>query len=227
MSRKQLSAEKQRDDANVDDDLSIAKTASDRRTISMQFHKLRQQLLCDADNDYLMRVLTDYAQMRQPERLAVALKAIIDTKEKRALVDMMCETLIPAAHKDIILNTFPVAPTDTDDTILLSFDLVIGSRGIGMCIRGGREVGLGIYISNVDRDGPADMCGLEKGDRIHSINGISTTNASHHEVVELITSSSRLTVEVERCGIVPDDELNAGPNTVGDKSALDDEEEDI
>eukprot|EP00041_Stephanoeca_diplocostata_P023786 m.591749 g.591749 ORF g.591749 m.591749 type:complete len:158 (-) comp22384_c0_seq5:3066-3539(-) len=101
MSRKQLSAEKQRDDANVDDDLSIAKTASDRRTISMQFHKLRQQLLCDADNDYLMRVLTDYAQMRQPERLAVALKAIIDTKEKRALVDMMCETLIPAAHKDV------------------------------------------------------------------------------------------------------------------------------
>ena len=87
--------------SQVDDDLAMVQSAKARRRTSMQFHMLRQQLLSAVDNDYFMRVLTDYAQVRRPDRLALALKAIIDTKEKRALVEMMCETLIPPAHKAV------------------------------------------------------------------------------------------------------------------------------
>lgn len=118
--------------------------------------------------------------------------------------------ILAYAFSQIILDTFPDEPHVDNELILLSFELIRGANGIGMRIRGGSEFGLGIYISEVDRDGPAEICGLVKGDRIHSINDTSTIKVSHDEAVELLTASKTLMLQVERCGTVPEDLLDAG-----------------
>jgi len=64
-----------------------------------EFHWLRKKLLPPADADFLLRALEDYTAMKKPDRLAHALRSIIDTEPKRAVIDALCTSLVtPLYH---------------------------------------------------------------------------------------------------------------------------------
>lgn len=60
------------------------------------------------------------------------------------------------------------------------------SRGLGLSIRGGAEHGLGIYVSSVDENSVADRHGLQPGDQIVAVNGISFKHITNNEAVKVL-----------------------------------------
>lgn len=66
--------------------------------------------------------------------------------------------------------------------------------GFGFNIRGGAEYGLDVYVSSVDAGGPADVQGLQVGDQITAVNGISFQRIQHAEAARVCRRRTRLPV---------------------------------
>ncbi|XP_048244992.1 whirlin-like isoform X1 [Haliotis rufescens] len=75
--------------------------------------------------------------------------------------------------------------------------------GFGFTIRGGVEYGLGIYVSAIDEEGPADNEGLKAGDLITEANDISFEKISHDEAAKIIRAAKRLELCICRVGRIP------------------------
>ncbi|XP_069744198.1 discs large homolog 1-like protein [Narcine bancroftii] len=66
---------------------------------------------------------------------------------------------------------------------------------LGISIAGGKEStpykinDEGIFISKVSKDGPADLAGLQVGDMVLEVNGISLQNVTHREAVHALKNS--------------------------------------
>ena len=56
---------------------------------------------------------------------------------------------------------------------------------LGLSIRGGREYGLGIYLSTVDEGSAAQDAGLRVGDQIMRVNNTSFHSISHEKAVKV------------------------------------------
>lgn len=144
--------------------------------------------------------------MRKPDRLVQALKPIIDTVPKRAVVEQLCESLVPPAHRSIILAAFPPPSTAASPhapiTLVVNLHRMGGSGGgLGLSLRGGSEYGLGLFVSAVVDGSPADLGGLQRGDRLVSIEGRNTEGMSHAGAVELLVAAGEVVgLEIERGG---------------------------
>eukprot|EP00035_Acanthoeca_spectabilis_P012972 m.235919 g.235919 ORF g.235919 m.235919 type:complete len:470 (+) comp15767_c0_seq1:109-1518(+) len=171
-----------------------------------EFHRLRVKLLPPADAEFLLRALQDYATMRKPDRLVQALKPIIDTVPKRAVVEQLCESLVPPAHRSIILAAFPPSSTAASPHAPITLNVNLhrmggSSGGLGLSLRGGSEYGLGLFVSAVVDGSPADLGGLQRGDRLVSIEGRNTEGMSHAGAVELLVAAGEVVgLEIERGG---------------------------
>ncbi|XP_060553441.1 PDZ domain-containing protein 7-like isoform X3 [Ruditapes philippinarum] len=77
------------------------------------------------------------------------------------------------------------------------------NRGLGFNIRGGREYGLGIYVSKVDRGGPAEKNGVRIGDQIIDVNGIPFENITHAHAVEVLKGKKHLILTLRDMGRFP------------------------
>ncbi len=77
------------------------------------------------------------------------------------------------------------------------------AAGLGLNIRGGSEFGLDIFVSAVDAHGTAAAAGLQAGDQIISVNGISLSGATHSFAVEQLKYTRTVRLEVVRTGAVP------------------------
>ncbi|XP_059162639.1 whirlin-like [Physella acuta] len=75
--------------------------------------------------------------------------------------------------------------------------------GYGFTIRGGVDIGVGVYVSSVDPGGLAEKNGLEVGDLILEVNNISFTDVTHDEAARIIKAATRLHVTVSRVGRIP------------------------
>ncbi|XP_064616825.1 whirlin-like [Liolophura sinensis] len=74
---------------------------------------------------------------------------------------------------------------------------------LGLMIRGGREFGLGIYITGVDRNSVSHRAGLKMGDQILDINGQSFLDISHTEAVSILKDSSHMMMIIKDVGKIP------------------------
>ncbi|XP_062506464.1 tyrosine-protein phosphatase non-receptor type 13-like [Corticium candelabrum] len=72
---------------------------------------------------------------------------------------------------------------------------------LGCTIRGGIEHDMGIFVADVNEDSMADAVGLQSGDQILSVNGISFLNISHAEAIKVIRSSSSLIFNVKSANV--------------------------
>ncbi|XP_052790339.1 whirlin-like [Mya arenaria] len=80
---------------------------------------------------------------------------------------------------------------------------VNSGQGLGLMIRGGRDFGLGIYISGVDSMSIADKAGLKVGDQILDVNGESFLDIGHADAVRILKNSKQLVFTIKDVGKLP------------------------
>ncbi|KAL3872400.1 hypothetical protein ACJMK2_040328 [Sinanodonta woodiana] len=76
-------------------------------------------------------------------------------------------------------------------------------QSLGLIIRGGREFGLGIYVSGVDPLSVADSAGIKVGDQILDVNGQSFLDITHAEAVRILKISSHMVIMLKDVGKLP------------------------
>eukprot|EP00039_Didymoeca_costata_P009476 m.125713 g.125713 ORF g.125713 m.125713 type:complete len:647 (-) comp14499_c0_seq22:86-2026(-) len=208
----------------------MATTPSKSSKAAERFHATCNKLLTQAEKEYFLRALGDYSKLHKVDRLIMAAKALLDTKEKQGLVELVCD-LIPKVHRNEFRMAFPEAITTADsqkdtggagpaDISNLSPALrkragqvesvILPPRGplpLGLRIRGGSEYGQGIFISEIDRGGIADKNGLCVGDLLVQVNKTSLNNASHSDAIKALQSANELQIQYRRVGAVPNRDM--------------------
>ncbi|XP_070175676.1 whirlin-like [Littorina saxatilis] len=81
--------------------------------------------------------------------------------------------------------------------------VVDSGHSLGLTIRGGRDYGLGVYVSGVDPYSVAENAGLKVGDQLLDANGQSMAALSHAEAVRVLTRCRHMVLTVKDVGRVP------------------------
>jgi hypothetical protein len=76
----------------------------------------------------------------------------------------------------------------------------LNSKSLGISIRGGIEHSLGVFVSHVEPNSAADLCGLKVCDQIIDVNGQKFARISHQDA-ELILKASLLAYRSNRLPI--------------------------
>ncbi|XP_071810592.1 uncharacterized protein [Asterias amurensis] len=87
------------------------------------------------------------------------------------------------------------------------------NESLGFCIRGGKDLNAGIYVSEVDAGGQADRHGLKVGERVLKVNDLPFKNITHAQAVVALKSSRRLTLYVAPLGVMPGSTPNGTPRS--------------
>ncbi|XP_052758532.1 whirlin isoform X2 [Galleria mellonella] len=79
------------------------------------------------------------------------------------------------------------------------------SHGFGICVKGGKEAGVGVYISRVEEGSVAERAGLRPGDSILQVNGTPFSGISHEDALkddchQMLKSCRQLTMTVRTAG---------------------------
>ena len=186
-----------------------------------EFHCGVEQLLTPNDKDYLFYALKEYNTYKSVAKLMLALNSCLDTPEKLDLLPFI-RNLIPKHDLKKFDNLAPYnrmahpkssslhnasSPSQPDGTgAVFPSDCgvvkMLRPRGspLGFSIRGGREHGLGIYVSQVDSMSLAEKCGLAVGDQLVNVNGVDFENVTHSSAVFVLKSHDELVLVVRRMG---------------------------
>ncbi|XP_065075688.1 membrane-associated guanylate kinase, WW and PDZ domain-containing protein 2 [Ochlerotatus camptorhynchus] len=74
------------------------------------------------------------------------------------------------------------------------------SHGFGICVKGGKDSGVGVYISRIEQDSLAERAGLRPGDTILEVNGTPFMAINHEEAlkrcVQILKSSRQISMTV-------------------------------
>lgn len=73
----------------------------------------------------------------------------------------------------------------TTRTVTMSRDQQ-DTHGFGICVKGGKDAGLGVYISRIEEGSLAERSGLRPGDTILEVNGTPFTTVSHDEALKVL-----------------------------------------
>ncbi len=120
---------------------------------------------------------------------------------QRDYPDASVEDLTEAARRGLIVEEDKTSPLDFlnesqyDDAQTFFSDS--SYEGIGATVR---DVGDAAVISEVFLGGPAEMAGLQPGDRILTVNGVSVDGASLDEIVETVKGDegTEVVLEIQR-----------------------------
>lgn len=185
-----------------------------------EFQRDVDRLLTREDKDYLLYALKEFSVYKNVPALMQALKSCLDTPEKLDLLPVV-RNLLPRqdqrefdvlapykkmAHPKSLPDLHPKKSAKHLRTVWLEKK---NQEPVGVSIRGGKEMGLGVYISGVDFDSPADRAGLQVGDQIVEVNGISFEWISHESAVIVFKAFSDLCMVLRSTGKLPQQEGDA------------------
>uniref|UniRef100_A0A3Q3IYQ6 PDZ domain-containing protein n=1 Tax=Monopterus albus TaxID=43700 RepID=A0A3Q3IYQ6_MONAL len=103
----------------------------------------------------------------------------------------------------VILINAPVdGGDDSEDIHTVTVDKSPDGR-LGFSVRGGSEHGLGIFVSKVEDDSSAAQAGLNVGDKLVEVNGVSLESITMSSAVKVLTGNNRLRMVVRRVGKIP------------------------
>ncbi|OQR68321.1 pdzk7-like [Tropilaelaps mercedesae] len=74
---------------------------------------------------------------------------------------------------------------------------------LGFSIRGGREHGTGVYVSQVDANSEAETAGIKAGDQILKVNGFPVDQFVHAEVCMMLKQNNVVTLKLSGTGMLP------------------------
>ena len=72
----------------------------------------------------------------------------------------------------------------------------VGQSTLGFSICGGRENGMGVFVSSVDPGSLAERSGLRVGDRLLDVNGMNFEHVAHSTAVKVLKSPGRVVLVV-------------------------------
>ncbi|MEQ2284363.1 hypothetical protein AMECASPLE_020928 [Ameca splendens] len=146
-----------------------------------------------------VKVLTGNNRLRMVVRRVGKIPGIRYSKEKTTWVDLIHRRMVveengrtpSEASSDSALRRIVHLFTTSDDYCL------------GFNIRGGKEFGLGIYVSKLDPGGLAEQHGIKMGDQILAANGVSFEDITHSNAVEVLKSHTHIMLTIREVGRYP------------------------
>ncbi|KAJ8416149.1 hypothetical protein AAFF_G00381710 [Aldrovandia affinis] len=146
-----------------------------------------------------VKVLTGNNRLRMVIRRVGKVPGIRYSKEKVTWVDLI--------HRRMVVeecgNTPSVSSSDSALRRIIHLFTTSDDYCLGFNIRGGREFGLGIYVSKLDPGGLAELHGIKMGDQILSANGVSFESISHSSAVEVLKSHTHIMMTIKEVGRYP------------------------
>ncbi|XP_027707443.1 PDZ domain-containing protein 7 [Vombatus ursinus] len=165
-----------------------------------------------------VKVLTGSSRLSMMVRRMGRVPGIKFSKEKTTWVDVV--------NRRLVVEKCSSTPSDcsSDDGVRRIVHLYTTSDDfcLGFNIRGGREFGLGIYVSKVDHGGLAEENGIKVGDQVLAANGVKFDHISHSQAVEVLKGQTHIMLTIKETGRYPAykemvseycwlDQLNNGP----------------
>ncbi|XP_019411036.1 PREDICTED: PDZ domain-containing protein 7 [Crocodylus porosus] len=146
-----------------------------------------------------VKVLTGNSRLRMVVRRMGKVPGIKFSKEKTAWVDVV--------NRRLIVERSGSTPSDSssEDGLRRIVHLYTTSDDycLGFNIRGGREFGLGIYVSKVDPGGLAEQNGIRVGDQVLAANGVKFEDISHSKAVEVLKGQTHIMLTIKETGRFP------------------------
>ncbi|XP_023678252.1 PDZ domain-containing protein 7a [Paramormyrops kingsleyae] len=146
-----------------------------------------------------VKVLTGNSRLRVVLRRVGKVPGIRYSKEKTTWVDLI--------HRRMVVEESGRTPSDTssDGALRRIVHLYTTSDDycLGFNIRGGKEFGLGIYVSKLDPGGLAEQNGIKIGDQILAANGVTFEDISHSSAVEVLKSHTHIMLTIKEAGRYP------------------------
>ncbi|XP_031785140.1 whirlin isoform X2 [Nasonia vitripennis] len=88
-------------------------------------------------------------------------------------------------------------------TIMMTREPPDSHHGFGICVKGGKDAGVGVYISRVEEGSVAERAGLRPGDTILEVNGTPFRAVTHEEALKMLKSCRTLSMTVRGPAIDP------------------------
>ncbi|XP_043958291.1 PDZ domain-containing protein 7-like isoform X1 [Gambusia affinis] len=146
-----------------------------------------------------VKVLTGNNRLRMVVRRVGKVPGIRYSKEKTTWVDLV--------HRRMVVEESGRTPSEasSDSALQRIIHLFTTSDDycLGFNIRGGKEFGLGIYVSKLDPGGLAEQNGIKIGDQILAANGVSFQDISHSSAVEVLKSHTHIMLTMKEAGRYP------------------------
>ncbi|XP_078144740.1 PDZ domain-containing protein 7a [Centroberyx gerrardi] len=146
-----------------------------------------------------VKVLTGNNRLRMVVRRVGKVPGIRYSKEKTTWVDLI--------HRRMVVEESGRTPSDasSDSALRRIVHLYTTSDDycLGFNIRGGKEFGLGIYVSKLDPGGLAEQHGIKMGDQILAANGVSFDDITHSNAVEVLKSHTHVMLTIREAGRYP------------------------
>ncbi|XP_037610994.1 PDZ domain-containing protein 7-like [Sebastes umbrosus] len=146
-----------------------------------------------------VKVLTGNNRLRMVVRRVGKVPGIRYSKEKTTWVDLI--------HRRMVVEESGRTPSDASSGSALQRIVHLYTTSddycLGFNIRGGKEFGLGIYVSKLDPGGLAEQNGIKMGDQILAANGVSFEDISHSNSVEVLKSHTHVMLTIKEAGRYP------------------------
>ncbi|XP_074531445.1 PDZ domain-containing protein 7a isoform X2 [Halichoeres trimaculatus] len=146
-----------------------------------------------------VKVLTGNNRLRMVVRRVGKIPGIRYSKEKTTWVDLI--------HRRMVVEESGHTPSEasSDSALRRIVHLFTTSDDycLGFNIRGGKEFGLGIYVSKLDPGGLAEQHGIKMGDQILAANGVSFDDITHSNAVEVLKSHTHVMLTIREAGRYP------------------------
>uniref|UniRef100_A0A8C2ZD34 PDZ domain containing 7 n=1 Tax=Cyclopterus lumpus TaxID=8103 RepID=A0A8C2ZD34_CYCLU len=140
-----------------------------------------------------VKVLTGNNRLRMVVRRVGKVPGILYSKEKTTWVDLI--------HRRMVVEesgrTPSVASSGSALQRIVHLSTTSDDYYLGFNIRGGKEFGLGIYVSKLDPGGLAEQNGIKMGDQILVANGVSLEDISHSSAVEVLKSQTHVMLTIK------------------------------
>nr|XP_031317480.1 PDZ domain-containing protein 7 isoform X3 [Camelus dromedarius] len=146
-----------------------------------------------------VKVLTGSSRLHMMVRRMGRVPGIKFSKEKTTWVDVVNRRLVVEKCSSTLSNS------SSEDGVQRIIHLYTTSDDfcLGFNIRGGKEFGLGIYVSKVDHGGLAEENGIKVGDQVLAANGVRFDDISHSQAVEVLKGQTHIMLTIKETGRYP------------------------
>ena len=176
-----------------------------------EFRQDANYLLDKSEKEYIQYALKEFTSYRNVPILMKALLSCLDTPEKLDLL-MTIRDLLPksdhreydsiAPYKKMAHPMFHHKSSRKLQTRTVLLERV-RRQPLGFSIRGGKEMGLGIFISHIEIGSQAEVTGIQVGDQLSEVNGINFEWISHESAVTVIKAFDKFKIVLWSMGKLP------------------------